>query len=61
MKHMNCTIKQCVPGCYDDAVVWCDKCGCADSRENPEMVYSEEEDNWCCPHCYDEVEKEKEK
>ena len=41
------------PSCYDDAVVWCDGCGEANSRENPEMVYSEEEDVWNCPDCYD--------
>ena len=42
------------PDCYDDAVVWCDGCGEARNRNNPEIIYEEEDDVWYCPKCYDE-------
>lgn len=47
------------PGCYDDSVVWCDRCGESHNRENPELVYNEAEDTWCCPDCYDDMMEEK--
>lgn len=41
------------PSCYDDAVVWCDNCGEAHNRENPEMYFNDEREVWICPSCYD--------